>query len=159
MLSEQQKKVLKVIAIILIKKKMNKRGVGRRPDTDSILSGHEYVNEIMQGNPAHSQEMLRMSKEAFSNLCEYFRGKGWLQNSRYISVEEKMAMFLYSLSQQHTMRSIKRRFNHSTHTMHTYFYEVLLAMLKFSKEMIVPNYTPSINENTQHRRLREIFQV
>lgn len=160
MLSDRQKSALKVITLILIIKILRKKCIGRRPDTDSMLTGPRYVKELLEGNPAHCQEMLRMKIEAFISMCHHFRIRGWLQNSRYISVEEKVAMFLMALSQNIRNRLVKRRFNHSTQTIHRYFYEVLHAMMNFSKEMIVATpYNQPPHQIRENRRIRQIFQV
>ncbi|KAF7143993.1 hypothetical protein RHSIM_Rhsim05G0142800 [Rhododendron simsii] len=159
MLSDKQKSALKIIALILIIKILRKKRIGRRPDTDSMLTGPRYMKELVTGNPAHCQEMLRMKIEAFISMCHHFRIRGWLQNSRYISVEEKVAMFLIALSHNIRNRFVKRRFNHSTQTIHRYFYEVLHAMLNFSKEMIVDTpYDQPAHQIRENRRIRHIFQ-
>ena len=159
MLTDDQIQLLKVVLILLILKRKQLRRIGRRLDTNSMLRGYEYVNEILDGNPAHSIEILRMRKEVFMNLCTHLRNKGWLQNSYFVSVEEKVAMFLITMGHHHTNRVVKRRYCHSTHTIHTYFYEVLQAMLHFSKEMIVPNFNGNQHASQQQHRLLQIFQV
>lgn len=85
--------------------------------------------------------------------------KGQLKNSRYISVEEKTAMFLLTLSHNRRNRVVKRRFNHSLQTIHFYFHEVLQAMLKMAKEMVVaPPYDQNPNLAQSHRGLTRIFR-
>ena len=138
MLTEKQRKILKITAVLLVKKIIRKKRLGRRPDTDSALKGFAYVQEILNGNPAHCLEILRMNKQAFLRICEHFKNKTWLKDSRYIKVEEKMVMFLMTLNHNVRNRVTKRRFNHSTQTIHHYFHEVLEAMLLFGREMIVP---------------------
>ena len=98
MLTDRQRKNLKVFATLLIYKKLTRRRIGRRLDTNFSLSGNEYVEEILDGNSSHSLEMLRMKKEAFLKLCNHFKAKGWLQSSRYVSVEEKMVIILFTQS-------------------------------------------------------------
>ncbi|KAG6514129.1 hypothetical protein ZIOFF_024469 [Zingiber officinale] len=137
---------------------MRRRRRGQRPDAISLLDGASYVKEIIEGNPAHCQEMLRMKKEAFIKICSIFRENEWLKDSRYISVEEKMSMFLITLSHNLRVRFVKRRFCHSTQTINFYFHEVLKAMLKFSKEIIVPTQGNQISHDTRHKRLREVFK-
>ena len=57
-----------------------------------------------------------------------------------------MAIFLFTLSQNFRNRAMKRRFNHSTQTIHAYFHKVLKAMLHFVKEMVVPTtFNPDLN--------------
>ena len=159
MLTEKQRKILKIIAVILVKKIIRKKRLGRRPDTDSALKGFAYVQEILNGNLAHFLEILRMNKQAFLRICEHFKNKTWLKDSRYIKVEEKMAMFLMTLNHNVRNRVTKRRFNHSTQTIHYYFHEVLEAMLLFRREMIVPTSVTEVTENHPHQRLREVFKV
>ncbi|XP_042426229.1 uncharacterized protein LOC122014111 [Zingiber officinale] len=151
----KRKKVITILRLILL---MRRRRRGQRPDAISLLDGASYVKEIIEGNPAHCQEMLRMKKEAFIKICSIFRENEWLKDSRYISVEEKMSMFLITLSHNLRVRFVKRRFCHSTQTINFYFHEVLKAMLKFSKEIIVPTQGNQISHDTRHKRLREVFK-
>ena len=160
MLTEKQRKILKIIVVILVKKIIRKKRLGRRPNTDSALKGFAYVQEILNDNPAHCLEILRMNEQAFLRICEHFKNKTLLKNSRYIKVEEKMAMFLMTLNHSVRNRVTKRRFNHSTQTIHHYFHEVLEAMLLFRREMmIVPTPVIEVIENHPHQRLREVFKV
>ena len=159
MLTEKQVKILKITAVILVKKIIRKKRLGGRPDTDSALKGFAYVQEILNGNPTHCLEILRMNKHAFFRICEHFKNKTWLKDSRYIKVEEKMVMFLMTLNHNVRNRVTKRRFNHSTQTIHHYFHEVLEAMLLFGREMIVPTPVTEVTENHPHQRLREVFKV
>ena len=159
MLTEKQRKILKITAVILVKKIIRKKRLGRRPDTDSALKGFAYVQEILNGNRAHCLEILRMNKQAFLRICEHFKNKTCLKDSRYIKVEEKKAMFLMTLNHNVRNHVTKRRFNHSTQTIHHYFHEVLEAMLLFGREMIVPTPVTEVTENHPHQRLREVFKV
>ncbi|GKE09565.1 hypothetical protein Tco_1413116, partial [Tanacetum coccineum] len=65
-----------------------------------------------------------------------------------------VAVMLFSHNER--FRMTKRRFQHSTQTIHECFHEVLRGMMQFSREVIVPT---SLEENTseRHRNLREIF--
>ena len=55
-----------------------------------------------------------------------------------------MAIFLTIIGHNERFRVVKRRFQHSTQTIHRYFHEVLNGMIEFSKEIIVPT---SFNQN------------
>ena len=159
MLIEKQRKILKITTVILVKKIIRKKRLGRRPDTDLALKGFAYVQEILNGNPTHCLKILRMNKQAFLRICEHFKNKTWLKDNRYIKVEEKMAMFLMTLNHNVRNRVTKRRFNHSTQTINHYFHEVLEAMLLFGREMIVPTPVIEVIENHPHQRLKEVFKV
>ena len=114
---------------------------------------------ILNGNAVHCLEILRMNMQAFLRICEHFKNKTWLKDSSYIKVEEKMAMFLMTLNHNVRNRVTKKRFNHSTQTIHHYFHEVLQAMHLFGREMIVPTPITEVTENHPHQRLREVFKV
>ena len=68
MLTEKQRKILKITAVILVKNIIRKKRLGRRPDTDSALKGFAYVQKILNGNAAHCLEILRMNKQAFLRI-------------------------------------------------------------------------------------------
>ncbi|KAJ9564195.1 hypothetical protein OSB04_000161 [Centaurea solstitialis] len=66
-------------------------------------------------------------------------GKNWVKDSRYVSIEEKMAMFLTMIGHNERYRVIKR-------------------MFEFAKEMVVTTTSDTTsNMSSNHRRLREIF--
>ena len=100
-----------------------------------------------------------MEKNGFISLCQLFKEKGWLSDSKHLTVEEKMATFLFTIS--HYLRNwlIKVRFQHSGHIAYRYFHKVLTTMMKFLKEMIT---SPSFIDNSRgirNTRLRQMFKV
>ncbi|KAK9076682.1 hypothetical protein SSX86_005016 [Deinandra increscens subsp. villosa] len=53
---------------------------------------------------------------------------------------------------------VKRRFQHSTETIHRCFHEILNAMMNFAREVIVPTSSnPFADASDRHRRLKQIF--
>lgn len=134
--------------------------IERIRDNTSALSGHAYTQELLTGSSTQCQELMRLSRDAYIMLCNHFKQKNWLQNSRSISVEEKMAMFLTIIGHNERFRAVKRRFQHSTQTIHKCFHEVRRAMIKFSREVIVPTSSEAhSNMSQRHRNLREKFPV
>lgn len=79
---------------------------------------------------------MHMEKNAFILLWQRFRERGWLFDSKYLVVEEKMTMFFMTLSHNLWNQLIKNWFQHLGHIVHRYFHEVLVDMMKFEKEMI-----------------------
>ncbi|XP_035833446.1 uncharacterized protein LOC110873414 isoform X2 [Helianthus annuus] len=132
--------------------------VERIRDLNSALTGHEYTQELLHGTSTQCHEMMRLSRDAFILLCNHFKQKNWVQSSRSISLEEKLAMFLMVIGHNERFRMVKRRFQHSTETIHRCFHEVLKAMMNFAREVIVPTSSNvSANNSERHRRLKEIF--
>ncbi|KAI3751494.1 hypothetical protein L2E82_22582 [Cichorium intybus] len=138
--------------------KLASRKIGRIRDNTSALTGHAYTQELLNGSTTQCQELMRLSREAFVLLCNHFKQRNWLQSGRAISVEENMAMFLTILGHNERFRMVKRRFQHSTETVHRCFHEVRRAMMHFAREMIVPTFSnASSNTSERHRRLKQIF--
>ncbi|XP_052626080.1 uncharacterized protein LOC128133183 [Lactuca sativa] len=130
--------------------------IHRIRDNDS--SEYAYTQDLMYGDPTQCFDMMRLTQEAFALLCNHFTQKNWLQASRKISIEEKMAMFLHVIGHNERFRAVKGRFHHSTQTIHQCFNEVLTAMMCFAKEIIVPTtLNPTRHNSKRHRRLKNIF--
>ena len=69
-----------------------------------------------------------------------------------------MAIILTIISHNERFRMVKRRFQHSTQTIHACFHEVLQGMMQFAREVIVPTSFEA-NTSERQRNLREIFSV
>ncbi|XP_023732220.1 uncharacterized protein LOC111880040 [Lactuca sativa] len=132
--------------------------IGRAMDNDSEMTGHQHTQELLHGTSTQCHDLMRLPREVYVFLCNHFRRNNWLQSSKHISIEEKMAMFLTPIAHNIWFRIIKRRFQHSTKTVHRCLHEVLNAMMIFTKEVIVPtNCNATVNSLERHRRLKEIF--
>ncbi|KAL6569912.1 hypothetical protein OROMI_014426 [Orobanche minor] len=150
-----------ILFVILIHIYLRRRRVAstRREiirDNTSALSGYAYTKELLNGSSTQCQDLMRLSREAYILLCQYFRQNNWVKDSKHVTVEEKMSMFLTILGHNERYRVIKRRFQHSSRTVHVYFHEVLQGMMEFAREIIVPtNSEETSNMSNHHRRLRE----
>ncbi|XP_012828551.1 PREDICTED: uncharacterized protein LOC105973631 [Erythranthe guttata] len=70
-----------------------------------------------------------------------------------------MAMFLQIIGHSKRLRVVKRRFQHSSQTVHACFHEVLRAMMNMAREVIVPTtFDPNPNISASFRRLNRIFK-
>ena len=74
-----------------------------------------------------------------------FKKKRSLVDNKHLSVEEKMTIFLMTISHNLRNRLLKNRFQHLGQTIHKYFHEVLVVMVSFSREIITPS---SFNDNS-----------
>ena len=112
--------------------------VDRFPCRTSVLSGKEYIREVVCGNPIQCYESFRMKPHVFLNLCDKMKQLGLLKDSRNVSVEEGMAMSLHILCHGTRQRMVSDRFQHSTATIHYWFKKVLRALKAF--ELTVVKY-------------------
>lgn len=141
-------------------KRRNLLRIERIRDTTSALTGHSYTQELLRGSNTQCHQLMRLSRDAYVLLCNLFKERNWLQDSKHISVEEKIAMFLTILGQNDGFREIKYRFQHSLRTIHICFHEVLQGMMQFAREAIGPtSLDASPNMSARHRYLREVFSV
>ena len=61
----------------------------------SVLSGEGWVIELLTGHPDHIWNELGMSTELFGELVVILRNHNHT-NSRWVSLEEQLAIFLYT---------------------------------------------------------------
>ncbi|XP_074356419.1 uncharacterized protein LOC141696132 [Apium graveolens] len=154
---EIQDQLLCLMIMYCYLRKLRPKIVPRIRDNNSALPGFAYTLELLEGSNTQCQEMMRLSRVAYIQLCKHFKQRGWLEDSRYSTVEEKMAIFLHVISHNDRFIKVKRRFQHSTQTIHKYFHEVLDGMMEFAKEMIVP--TPSNQNSNVSRKQRELLKI
>ena len=140
-------------------RRLRSKSVPRIKDNNSALSGYAYTLELQDGSNTQCQNMMRLSRVAYIELCNLFKQRGWVQASRYSTVEEKMAIFLHVISHNDRFIKVKNRFQHSTQTLHKYFHEVLNGMMEFAKEIIVPTSNENSNISRRQRELLKIFPV
>ncbi|XP_074363134.1 uncharacterized protein LOC141703539 [Apium graveolens] len=155
---EIQDHILYLMIMYCYLRKLHPRTLPRIRDNNSALPGFAYTLELLEGSNTQCQEMMRLSRVAYIQLCKHFKQRGWLEDCRYSTVEEKMAIFLQVISYDDCFINVKRRFQHSTQTMHKYFHEVLNGMMEFAKEMIVLTpYNQNPNFSRKQRELLKIF--
>jgi hypothetical protein len=87
----------------------------QEPYHTSALSGEAWVLELLCGHPNRIRTELGMSIEVFSNLVQELRDIGH-QNSRNVSLEEQLAIFLYMCVTGLTIRHVGERFQRSNET-------------------------------------------
>ena len=57
-----------------------------------------FIQELLDGSSSTCYELMRMEKHGFISLCHMFQEKGWLVDTKHLNVEEKMPMFLMTIS-------------------------------------------------------------
>jgi hypothetical protein len=77
--------VLQVICALYVK----------QPYHTSILSGEGWVQELLNGHPKRIQCELGVTKHVFNQLVHELQSMGHTP-SRYVSLEEQVAIFLYT---------------------------------------------------------------
>ncbi|KAL5699871.1 hypothetical protein ACHQM5_030707 [Ranunculus cassubicifolius] len=112
--------------------------VDRNPCRTSMLSGKNYIIEVLVGNPTRCFESFRMKPHVFMNLCVRLKMMGVLEDTKDVSAEEGLAMGLSILCQKVTQRTVAERFQHSTGTVHYWFKLIIRALAALGTELIKP---------------------
>jgi hypothetical protein len=129
----------------------------KMPIHTSILTGSTYMHETLTGHEVLCQRRFHMEREIFQALVQKLCEKCKLEDGTYVSVEEQVAIFLYTISKNASNRTVQDIFQHSGSTVSYYFRVVLNAITSLSCNYIrLPSLHP-------HRILRQrkfaYFQV
>ncbi|GKB56968.1 Myb/SANT-like domain, harbinger transposase-derived nuclease domain protein [Tanacetum coccineum] len=73
---DNAQKVIFVILVYFYFKYFRPRGMKRKKDNTSAMSGEQYTRDLLEGNNLQCTELLRMSRDSFVRLCVHFKEKG-----------------------------------------------------------------------------------
>ena len=91
----------------------------REPYHTSVLTGEAWVIELLTGHPKRIRCELGVSAEVFILLIEELRRVGY-DNSKHVTLEEQLAIFLYMSVTGLTIRHVGERFQQSNETISRY---------------------------------------
>ncbi|KAL8508221.1 hypothetical protein ACS0TY_018706 [Phlomoides rotata] len=83
---------------------------------DSMPGQIRSLHDLVYANDDDCKDALRMDRAAFGGLCDLLQTIGGLRNSKYVSVQEKVAIFFSILAHHTKNRSVKFEFKRSGHT-------------------------------------------
>jgi hypothetical protein len=81
----------------------------KEPYHKSILSGYAWLQELLHGHPERICTELGLHKEAFLALIQELRSMGH-GDTRYVTLEEQLAIFLYTSITGLSIRHVGERF-------------------------------------------------
>lgn len=109
----------------------------RRPVTNL---GEQYIQKVLKEDSKHFRVLYRMFPDVFLKLSSILREKAGLQDTRFISVEEMLAIFMLTVGQNSRYCSVKDTFKRSKFAISTSFNRVLKALLVIApSQMVKPN--------------------
>ncbi|GFS32816.1 hypothetical protein Acr_00g0024850 [Actinidia rufa] len=100
------------------------------------------VNRLVNGNEEDCHEQLRVNRFTFLRLCCLVRSVG-LGDSRFVCVEERVAIFLWILRHHTKQRRTKFAFWRSIETISQHFNPILQAVLRLHKMLLERSATDS----------------
>lgn len=108
------------------------------------------INRLVYDNDITCIEQLRMNRHTFSTLCRKLELEGGLKPSKYLLVDEQVAMFLHIVAHHVKNRVIKFRFMRSGETVSRYFHKVLHAILRLQCDLL-KKHEPVPENSTDER--------
>lgn len=78
------------------------------------------MEDLISGHPSWMRDALGLESVVFKELCHQLCVISGLSDSRGITLEEKVAMFLYLGVHNNSHRDIAEQFQHSTCTISVY---------------------------------------
>ncbi|XP_075499391.1 uncharacterized protein LOC142537781 [Primulina tabacum] len=105
--------------------------------TQRLTAQINHLHRIIEIGDVQCVVNLRMKRNAFAHLCYLLTHVGGLGDSRYVRIEEKVAMFLSILAHHKKNRIIGHDYVRSGQTISAHFHEVLGSVLKLHTILLV----------------------
>ena len=97
-----------------------------------------FYKRIIYSNETDCHDQIRMSRGAFFHLASILREKGSIKNTVHLTLEEQLVMFLHTLGHNLRNRKISHNFGHLGETISRYFHKVLMEILAFHSDYLLP---------------------
>ncbi|XP_042512036.1 protein ALP1-like [Macadamia integrifolia] len=140
---QRRKKVIIFVAtaVVIAMEQYKKLFLCKQPYRNETQRGSFETQRIIGHTDKTCQNMIRMSRKAFFNLCQVMRAKGLLHDTINVQVEEQVVIFLYAIGHNVKNRVLLHLFGHSGETISRYFNGVLGAVLKLYSVLLKPPST------------------
>ncbi|XP_025686021.2 protein ANTAGONIST OF LIKE HETEROCHROMATIN PROTEIN 1-like [Arachis hypogaea] len=103
------------------------------------LVGREQIRATLmqQLRETHRcRDILRMGPDAFLQLCEKLRATCQVRDTKYVTVEEQVARFLYIIAHNVKTRTVSFFYHRSGETVSRHFHAVLRAIILLEDEFL-----------------------
>ncbi|KAL5554073.1 hypothetical protein UlMin_041474 [Ulmus minor] len=114
-----------------------------------FFRNRQIVHRLVYESDATSLDNLRMTRHAFTKLFTMLQTIGGLRGSKYLCIDEQVAMFLHILAHHVKNRVIKFQFLRFGQTVSRYFHNVLHSIICLHRELLKrpePIHANSIDE-------------
>ncbi|KAK1428988.1 hypothetical protein QVD17_11187 [Tagetes erecta] len=108
-----------VVQGIVIARDLHNR---RTPCHTSGRTRHMFISEILNGHPRWCYEIFRLDVPVFKQVCIDLVTNYGLKQTRSMSIQEPVRIFLMTLAHGCTNRFVQESFNHSGETIHRHFH-------------------------------------
>lgn len=115
---KKKKKIAACAAALaaLVATVMNSQKSLPEPKHTSLLTGQLWLEELLTGHPARFQEQLGLAHHVFRKLSQVLQESHGLRDSRHVSADEQLAIFLHFARTGLSSRMLQERFQRSGDT-------------------------------------------
>ncbi|WVZ99640.1 hypothetical protein U9M48_044906 [Paspalum notatum var. saurae] len=90
----------------------------------SSLIGAKKVREILEGHESWCKSEFRMEPAIFKATANFHRRENLLHDTRGVTIEEQLGMFMYMISHNASNQMLQKAFQHSGETIHRKIFKV-----------------------------------
>ena len=101
---------------------------------NSTLSGQAWLQELLGGHPVCFHDSIRMSKHVFRKLVHKLQMYAGLEDSKHITKEEQLAIFLHLCRTGTVTHDVREHFQWGPETISKCVLVVLVYFLLFSEQ-------------------------
>jgi len=94
----------------------HKQHLNKQPFHTSVLTGKLWIEELLNGHPDRIKDQLGCRKHVFRRLVTALRKHASLCDSKHVTLEEKIVIFLYTATTGLSVRFVGERFQRSNDT-------------------------------------------
>ncbi|XP_039119011.1 uncharacterized protein LOC120255181 [Dioscorea cayenensis subsp. rotundata] len=129
-----------VVVVAFLFEEMHEPRVSRsqQPSLFRDLTRKRHMENILIGGQDYCVSYLRMDVGSFMHLSSIIRDRHLLVDSRHVSIEEQVAIFLYIVGHNTKNRTMRIEFLQSGETISRYFNNVLRAICTLSDDFVQP---------------------
>ncbi|OAY69894.1 hypothetical protein ACMD2_17812 [Ananas comosus] len=109
------------------------------------------ICDILNGHPDKGYDHFRMTTTTFVTLRDMLVARGLIRGTRYMTVDEQLAIFLFGIGHGVANRVLAETFQHSGETISRHFNNVLRAIVMLKDEYL----TLPPNNAMVHQRIRD----
>lgn len=112
-----------------------------RPMHTSVLTGLAWLDELLHGHPQRFKNQLGMAQHVFHKLSGLLQLDFGLSNSKFVTADEQLAIFLYYIRSGCGNRTLQERFQRSGDTIsRSAVFAPYQLGFSFKRQQIYPSY-------------------
>lgn len=142
--------------VVNIGRQRLQRPLTRQPKT---TSGYDYIRKILNEDPTHFRQVYRMYPDVFLKLCSIIREKTVLHDTRFICIEEMLAIFLLNVGQNSRYCLVRKTFGRSHFTISQCFNKILRALNTIAVDMMAKPKSTVEEKIRESTRFYPYFKV